>query len=72
MIAWGSILFCVVVLFACYEAQLTTELSIIITHLPFTTLAELYHNTDFMIGAVRETSNVEVFEVSNNQPHLNS
>ena len=64
LINWGSILFCVVVLFASYEAELTTELSVVISHLPFTSLAELYHNTDFKVVAEVETSNLEFFEVT--------
>ena len=63
LVTWSSILVCVVVIYAYYSSALTTELSVVIPNLPFTTLFELYHDTQFRVVAVKETSNEEVFQV---------
>ena len=49
------------VVFAAYDAELTTKLSVFITHLPFESLRELYSETDYNIGAVVDTATEEAF-----------
>ena len=49
------------VVFAAYAAELTTKLSVFITHLPFESLRELYSETDYNIGAVVDTATEEAF-----------
>ena len=61
LITWASILTCIVVVFAAYDAELTTKLSVFITHLPFESLRELYSETDYNIGAVVDTATEEAF-----------
>ena len=63
LITWASILTCIVVVFAAYDAELTSKMSVIITHLPFTNLEELYWDTDYNIGAVTGTASEEAFQV---------
>ena len=49
------------VVFAAYAAELTTKLSVFITHLPFESLRELYSETDYNMGAVVDTATEEAF-----------
>ena len=62
-IVWLVMLELAVILYGSFQAILTTNLSIVKVTYPFTGLHDLYHDTQYRIGGLAESSNEGVFEV---------